>query len=235
MAYDDGQYRSGGMSDHEAANLAQPPYSDQNWHQLENLADTILSGEYPADFGYASQSYSTFRVVKINQGGQYDPQGRSCHYTMSMADYRREDPQVGEILRSEDNGFTLVVFTGQGTVCLSPTHDGRSFGASVLAPRASVRVSQALGYVDGGIAALNLYVEGDKTQLHADWYLGPMICKTSPYCPEDEGFIPTPEQEYINAVFGGQSTNLDRSVPNYVSHVKPTRQNLHYEVGGYEH
>ena len=43
----------------------------------------------------------------------------------------------------EDNGKTLVIFKGAGTICLTKTHQGRQFGPSVLAPFAHVTVQVA--------------------------------------------------------------------------------------------
>ena len=53
-----------------------------------------------------------------------------CRY--DTADFRGNDGQ------GEDNGLTLAVFTGEGTVCLKKTNSGRQFGPSVLAPFARV-------------------------------------------------------------------------------------------------
>ena len=89
-----------------------------DWPAFETLAETILPGAYAGGF----------QVYVTNQGGRYDAQDTQCanrYTTFANA-------------QGEDNGKTLFVFTGGGTVCLDKNNYGRQFGPSVLAPFAKV-------------------------------------------------------------------------------------------------
>ena len=82
--------------------------------------------------------------------------------------------------QGEDNGATLAVFTGAGTVGLRKTNDGRKFGPTVLAPLAHVLVDGDVGFVDGSIIARSVHFVGQNqgsVQLHGDAYQGPLQCK----------------------------------------------------------
>ena len=84
--------------------------------------------------------------------------------------------------QGEDNGKTLVVFQGTGTVTLTATSDGRQFGPSVLAPFAQVLLEGNAGYVDGFVVANNFQTIGQNVnglQMHADAYTGDIQCSSS--------------------------------------------------------
>ena len=83
---------------------------------------------------------STYTVRVVNQGGEYSSVGASASW-YDLYDFRWGG-------QGEDNGYTLAVFTGEGTVCLKK-YQGRQFGPSVLAPFARVVVDGDVGYVDG--------------------------------------------------------------------------------------
>ena len=146
-----------------------------NWPFFENLALTIQPGFYeevaagganflnpdePNPFSGAN----TYLVCVVDQGGDFPSTSASadqtCHYTA------RNDDCRGPSGVENDNGATLVVYTGAGTVCLSrATSSGNNakFGPSVLAPFARVVVdggSPDVGHIDGVIIAKSVSSSG---------------------------------------------------------------------------
>ena len=165
-----------------------------NWAVFENLALTVQPGFYEAaapggaDVLHPSQpnpfsGANTFQVCVINQGGEYPTnlaeRDQTCHHTARNRDCR------GPSGVPNDNGATLVVFTGAGTVCLSRSGSDagdEQFGPTVLAPFARVVIdggSPDVGYVDGAIIAKSVSSPGNNgqgVQLHGDPFVAQMTC-----------------------------------------------------------
>ena len=127
-----------------------------DWAQFEYLASTAFGG-------YTSAG---FRVIVEDQGGVYGDRATRWYSA---------PPGTG----GEDNGRTLVVFRGKGTVVLTQTADGRQYGPSVLAPFAEVVIHGSLGYIDGFLVARSVRSigqNGGSVQLHGDGYRGSLNC-----------------------------------------------------------
>ena len=74
-------------------------------------------------------------VLLVDQGGRYSSTDEACDHP-----YR---PPASAA--AEDNGNTLIVFKGEGTICLASDHYGKEFGPSVLAPFARVVIHHTVG------------------------------------------------------------------------------------------
>ena len=144
------------------------------WVGLENIALDITEKSYQSN---DANSYASYLIKKVDQGGQYDQGVSGCHMTIDMAQVRVENP-----LHAEDDGKTLLVLTGEGTVCLTNTNEGRQFGPSVLAPFAHIETTDSVGFVDGYIIARSAHLRGSGTQLHGEAYSGPMSCRGYEVC-----------------------------------------------------
>ena len=130
------------------------------WAAFEYLATSALSGS----------SAGGYRVIVEDQGGTYDAtDGCTAWYSAPAG------------TGGEDNGRTLLIFRGAGTIGLKATRDGRQFGPSVLAPFARVMIHGNVGYVDGFIVARSVGAvgqNGGSVQLHGDGYTGTLTCVT---------------------------------------------------------
>lgn len=143
---------------------------------------TLSPENYPIDFGYYE-----WLALNIQQGTSYAngrkvfvvdmPRASGCY---DMYDFLDGDAQ------GYDLGKTLIVFTYSDTLCLTETHDGRQWGPSVLAPFATVRLTEA-GFSDGtiiakrfstvgGLGGSNWNSKGGELQLHGKMYDGPLDC-----------------------------------------------------------
>ena len=132
-----------------------------DWSQFEELAASATNSEAGG-----------FKVVVVDDAGVYDPNGGTG------TAYTTYDFRSGG--QGEDNGKTIVVFSGAGTIVLTKTSDGRQFGPSVLAPFAHVVVDGEVGFVDGTIIAKSYSTTGQNSgsvQLHADGYDGTFECE----------------------------------------------------------
>lgn len=149
-----------------------PPW---NWTAFEKLAVDLQSvGTTEYDGG--------FLIVVEEQGAD------EIHVDATR--YLGEEPSIRGVPQGEDNGGTLVVFTGNGTIFIEGTKDAtaaRQFGPSVLAPFAKVVIDGSAGFVDGLIVAAALDHTGsnaDQVQLHGDLYKGPMLCPCDPFATQ---------------------------------------------------
>ena len=150
--------------------------------EVEAFALSVVPGVYATSHTPAVHASSL--VVVVDQGGTY-ADNDACHASYSTRDFRPDDPN------GDDHGHTLVVFTGEGTICLAPVPpgvgDGEAFGPSVLAPFARVVVTDEVGHVDGQIVARSVGAPGTNAgsiQLHGIEYKGPIQCQQqSPHAP----------------------------------------------------
>ena len=129
-----------------------------DWNHFESLAINAFP-----------RSSGNYRVVVEDQGGVYDPSDAKC-----TGWYSAPSGSGGE-----DNGRTLIIFRGAGTIGLTRTSDGRQHGPSVLAPFAHVLVRGDVGYVDGFVVARRVSTVGQNSgsiQFHGDGYSGPLSC-----------------------------------------------------------
>lgn len=134
----------------------------QVWADFEQLARVIAPG---AEAG-------GYRVFVEDQGGSYSD---TDHCTSWW-----DGAQFSE--QSEDNGKTLVVFVGAGTIGITKDSRGRQFGPSILAPFARVMVGGSVGYVDGFVVARSVGASGQgggSVQMHGDGYAGPLTCSAN--------------------------------------------------------
>ncbi len=168
----------GGVTTHGAM-----PFDAVGWERLADLARSVV----PSNHGHHA-------VFVVDQGGVYSTSDE-CHVISRSGEFGNASPN--------DNGRTLVVYRGAGSVCLTRDHNGRQFGPSVLAPFARVIVTADLGYVDGYIVARSLGAHGNfggqtggDVQLHGDSYSGPLSCSrdpaTLPRAPPPEPPAPPP-------------------------------------------
>jgi len=90
-------------------------------------------------------------------------------------------PAPGQTVQGEDNGHTIVIFQGTGTIKLVATSDGRQFGPSVLAPFAHVELHGSANFVDGSIIAKTVGSRANTgahdLQLHGENYAGVLLCR----------------------------------------------------------
>lgn len=141
----------------------------------EPLPFTWSSFESIANAQSESRTYSpNFQVFVEDQG--------TADIRVDSTRYLDEEPFMRGAPQGEDNGMTLVVFKGSGTIFLEGTKGAtaaRQFGPTVLAPFAKVVVDGSAGFVDGVIIALSLSYTGDsadQVQFHGDMYQGPVQC-----------------------------------------------------------
>jgi len=152
-------------------------------------ADGVTVGRgFPLD--WAAYETIALRLVEsqgvhiIDQKGSFsDSDNPSYYYDMyDLFPDGGDNPTA----QGYNNGKTLVVFQGAGTIGLKGTHDNRQFGACILAPFARVVVDASVGFIDGVVIAK---AYGSKTQLGLDVGVelhggggstcgGPFICKS---------------------------------------------------------
>ena len=139
------------------------------WRDFEALANRLET----ASFDYRAFYGALYRVDVVDQGGTYSSTDSAC------VDRRTPPEGAG----GEDNGRTLLVFTGEGTICLTSDDLGRQFGPSVLAPFARVLIDGSVGFIDGFVVARSVGSVGqfgESVQLHNDGYKGEMQCRPDP-------------------------------------------------------
>lgn len=154
-------------------------------------------GFFPFDFSifvrlaneFVSETYSNgYSIVVRDQG--------ATPITVDSASVLGAEPNLRGVPQGEDNGRTLLVFQGPGTVTLVGTGAtsravaGRQFGPTVFAPSAHVIVDGSSGFVDGSIIARSLSYSGgnaQQVQVHGNCYHGPL-----PFVPGAPVVAPAP-------------------------------------------
>ena len=159
---------------------------------LENHASAMTVGTYgPTD-------QSAFSVHVVDQGGTYRGSGEASYHMHQFLD---------QYSQAYDNGRTLIVFKGAGTIRLNSTPGsvqspwdvvnnrqgafaGFQWGPSVLAPFAHVIVDHNCGFVDGYIVARSLDARSANLQLHGHNFGGSGACPPSPPPPPPPSPLP---------------------------------------------
>jgi len=105
--------------------------------------------------------------------------------------YSMDDVLDNNAANGDSKGEALAVFNTMEDIQLTSTSDGHPFGASVLAPMATVTLDANTGDFDGFIIARSLQNSstypltanpaGLPLHLHGNGYTGPVSCKL----PED--------------------------------------------------
>lgn len=160
--------------------------------------EAIASALSPGVMGGTAQA--GFSIHVVDQGGAYSASGSNAT-TYHMSDFLESSAQA------YDQGRTLVVFKGAGTVLLTSTPGsaqspwgtptaqqqgsfaGKQFGPSVLAPFAHVVVADNAGFVDGYIIARSVQADSANLQLHGAGFAGANLCT---YPPPPSSPFPSP-------------------------------------------
>jgi len=101
------------------------PLPEADWQYFQTLAETLracsVSGaRYGANYcQFPARGHKYYRIYAIDQGGTapVDPDDNACHASFCTTDINEEGEE-------NDDGLTLVVFLGHGTVCLTSTCTG---------------------------------------------------------------------------------------------------------------
>ena len=198
--------------------------ANYHWHAASN-SPTVGNG-IPVDCGniqalvnamvigtYGPTDQSGHSVHVVNQGGTYLGSGESSYHMHQFLDPTSQ---------AYDQGRTLVVFQGCGTVRLTSvpgsvqaaydvvgdrqgTFVGFQWGPSVLAPCAHVIVDDNAGFVDGYLVSRSLSANSANLQLHGTNFAGAGSCVSQPRPPPSPppplppapiaGFRPPPPAE----------------------------------------
>ena len=174
-----------------------------------------------------------YKVVIFDQGGTYNANDNSCDAGQHYSGLTGADPQ--------DDGKTLFVFRGSGTICLVRTADGREFGPSVLAPFARVLINDNVGYVDGFVVARSmgrtspLTDIGRYVKMFGDGYHGPpLTCEGVLPPPPSMPPSAPPSQMYLDCIAVYNNSFPVSNLPPRDDGVSTTRgafQSLSWEYG----